>query len=85
MAHRVVVQRDGYETAETTALVETGEERRVDVPLAQRSSVFGRWWSAGTTTQAGKVAMTAKAAAQRSAAGHRSRADRHDLGRAGQA
>lgn len=43
-AHRVVVQRDGYETAETTALVETGEERRVDVPLAQRSSVFGRWW-----------------------------------------
>lgn len=43
-AHRVVVQRDGYETAETTALVETGEERRLDVPLAQRSSVFGRWW-----------------------------------------
>ena len=43
-AHRVLVQRDGYETADTTAVVEIGEERRLDVPLAAKSSVLSRWW-----------------------------------------
>ncbi len=43
-SHKVVVQRDGYEDAESAAVVAAGARHELDVPLVARSSIATRWW-----------------------------------------
>lgn len=43
-AHKVALQRDGYEPAETSVVLSAGERKEVDVPMAQRASVLSKWW-----------------------------------------
>ncbi len=43
-SHRVALQRDGYESAETNVVLGPGERKDVDVPMAQRASILGKWW-----------------------------------------
>jgi hypothetical protein len=43
-SHKIALQRDGYEKAETSAVLAAGEQKVVDVPMAQRASIFGKWW-----------------------------------------
>jgi hypothetical protein len=42
--HTIVVERDGYEQATTTAVVKAGERKRVTIPLERTQPIFGRWW-----------------------------------------
>jgi hypothetical protein len=42
--HTVALQRDGYEAAETNVVLAAGEKKEVDVPMAKRASILGRWW-----------------------------------------
>jgi PEGA domain-containing protein len=42
--HAVLVTSDGYEDASTTAVVEAGATKRVDVPLEETPAVYERWW-----------------------------------------
>jgi hypothetical protein len=43
-SHVLVLQRDGYETAQTNVVVAAGETRRVDVPMAKRAGLLSKWW-----------------------------------------
>lgn len=43
-SHKIALARDGYEKAETSAVIAAGERKEVDVPMAERSSILGRWW-----------------------------------------
>lgn len=43
-SHVIVLQRDGYETAQTNVVVAAGETKRVDVPMAQRAGILSKWW-----------------------------------------
>lgn len=42
--HEVVVRREGYEAATTTAVVRVGETSRLDVPLSAPPGITSRWW-----------------------------------------
>ncbi|HEY8074239.1 MAG TPA: PEGA domain-containing protein [Labilithrix sp.] len=42
--HAIDVQRDGYKTTHTSAVVNAGERREIDVALEQESTLFGKWW-----------------------------------------
>jgi hypothetical protein len=42
--HRVLVRRQGYEEAETTAVILAGRTTRLDVPLDQPPPITARWW-----------------------------------------
>jgi len=56
-SHKIALARDGYEKAETSALVAVGERKEVDVPMVERSSILGRWgfWTAVGVVAAGGV------------------------------
>jgi len=43
-SHKVALQRDGYETAETSVVLAAGEKKEVDVPMAQRAPIYAKWW-----------------------------------------
>jgi hypothetical protein len=43
-SHKITLQREGYEVAETTAIVDTGEDKRIDVPMVARSGILSKWW-----------------------------------------
>ncbi len=43
-AHKIALRRDGYENAETSVVLAAGERKDVDVPMAQRASILGKWW-----------------------------------------
>jgi PEGA domain-containing protein len=42
--HSIRVERSGYETTETSAVVGPGTRKEVDVPLVKGTLVVGRWW-----------------------------------------
>lgn len=42
--HRVLVRREGYDEAETSAVVSVGRTTRLDVPLDAPPPITGRWW-----------------------------------------
>jgi len=42
--HRVVVRRDGYEDAVTSAMVDRGASRTLTVPLEKTRAITSRWW-----------------------------------------
>ena len=43
-SHRIALKRDGYENAETSVVLGPGERKDVEVPMAQRGSILGKWW-----------------------------------------
>ncbi|MDF2692105.1 MAG: uncharacterized protein K0S65_488 [Labilithrix sp.] len=43
-SHKIALQRDGYEKAETSAVLSAGERKVVDVPMAQQASILTKWW-----------------------------------------
>lgn len=43
-SHRVGLSRDGYDPAETSVVLAAGERKQVDVPLAERQTLTGKWW-----------------------------------------
>jgi len=58
--HRISLQRDGYETAETSVVLSAGETKEVNVPMVVRDTVFGKWWfwtGVGVVLAAGGVAL----------------------------
>lgn len=60
--HRIVVRRDGYEVAETSALVGTGEKKTISVPLEKTRPVTAKWWfwtGVGATVVGGTVLTVA--------------------------
>jgi hypothetical protein len=42
--HRVLVRREGYEEAETTAVISAGRTTRLDMRLDQPPPITARWW-----------------------------------------
>jgi len=42
--HRIVVSRDGYDTAETSVVLIAGERKDVDIPMAVHDTVTKKWW-----------------------------------------
>jgi hypothetical protein len=42
--HKIVVERDGYETATTTAVVNAGDRKQISIELKEKTSVLRRWW-----------------------------------------
>lgn len=42
--HQVLVKREGYEEATTSAVVRVGETSRLDVPLRSPPGITSRWW-----------------------------------------
>ncbi len=42
--HEVVVRKEGYDDAETQAVIDVGRTNRLDVPLDQPPAITERWW-----------------------------------------
>ncbi len=42
--HRVILQRDGYDTAETNVVLAAGERKDVSVPMVTRETLTQKWW-----------------------------------------
>jgi hypothetical protein len=42
--HRIVMHKDGYEDASTSAVLSAGEKKDVVVRLESKPTIFGRWW-----------------------------------------
>jgi hypothetical protein len=42
--HRIALQRDGYNTADTSVVLSAGEKREVSVPMTVHETVADRWW-----------------------------------------
>lgn len=60
--HKIVVEREGYETAETTAVVNAGDKKQISIELKEKTSVFKRWWfwaSVGAVVVGGAVVTSA--------------------------
>lgn len=58
--HRITLQRDGYETAETSVVLTAGETKEVRVPMVVRETIAGKWWfwtGIGVVLAAGGVAI----------------------------
>lgn len=61
-SHRVSLQREGYENAETSVVLAAGEKKEVDVPMAQHASIFTKWWfwtAVGVVVTGGVVSVIA--------------------------
>jgi hypothetical protein len=57
--HRIALSRDGYDRAETTVVVAAGEKKEVNVPMAVRETILGKWWfwtAIGVVVVAGGIA-----------------------------
>jgi hypothetical protein len=60
--HKIVVERDGYETAETTAVVNAGDKKQISIELKEKTSLVKRWWfwaSIGAVVVGGAVVTSA--------------------------
>lgn len=60
--HRVLVKRDGYEPAETRALIGAGDKKTISVPLEKTKPITSRWWfwtGVGVTVVGGTVLTVA--------------------------
>jgi hypothetical protein len=42
--HRIAVRKDGFEDAETSAVLGAGDRKQVSVPLSSERSIASRWW-----------------------------------------
>jgi hypothetical protein len=42
--HKILVERDGYETAQTTAVVIAGDKKQISIELKEKTSLVKRWW-----------------------------------------
>ena len=42
--HKIVVDRDGYNAAETTAVVAAGDRKQITIALEQSGSIAKKWW-----------------------------------------
>jgi hypothetical protein len=42
--HKIKVEREGYETAETTVVVNAGDKKQMTVELKEKTSLVKRWW-----------------------------------------
>ncbi|MEZ4260978.1 MAG: PEGA domain-containing protein [Polyangiaceae bacterium] len=43
-SHAIELRRDGYKTAQTSAVLGPGERREIDVPLEAEKGLLSRWW-----------------------------------------
>lgn len=59
-AHRVVVERAGYEPAEVSVVLEAGQRKAIDVGLSTTVPLYQRWWlwTAVGAAVAGGVVLT---------------------------
>ncbi|HLM72422.1 MAG TPA: PEGA domain-containing protein [Polyangiaceae bacterium] len=60
--HKILVERDGYETAETTAVVNAGDKKQISIELKEKTSILKRWWfwaSIGAVVAGGAVVTSA--------------------------
>lgn len=66
--HRVLVRHEGYEEAETSAVVRAGKSSRLDVPLDRPPGITSRWWfwTGVGVVVVGGVALTAALLTERS-------------------
>jgi len=67
--HRGVVRHEGYDEAETFAVVQAGGSSRLDVPLDAPPAITSRWWfwTGVGVVVVGGVALTAALLTERSA------------------
>jgi hypothetical protein len=42
--HKIVVDRDGYESAQTTAVVNAGDRKQITIALEEKGPIFKKWW-----------------------------------------
>jgi hypothetical protein len=42
--HSIRLERSGYETTETSAVLAAGTRKEIDVPLVKRTPIVARWW-----------------------------------------
>jgi len=42
--HKILVERDGYETATTTAVVNAGDKKQISIELKEKTPLLKRWW-----------------------------------------
>ena len=60
--HKILVERDGYETATTTAVVNAGDKKQISIELKEKTSILKRWWfwaSIGAVVAGGAVVTSA--------------------------
>jgi hypothetical protein len=43
-SHVIALERDGYEPARANVVLAAGERKDVDIPMAKRASILGKWW-----------------------------------------
>ena len=43
-SHKILLRRDGYDEAETSAIVPVGERREMTVDLAKKAALTSKWW-----------------------------------------
>ena len=68
--HKVLVKREGFEDNASSAVVRAGERRELDVTLAAKSSIAGKWWfwtAIGVVVVGGAVATALAVTLPRSA------------------
>ncbi len=67
--HRLLLRRDGYYDLATSAVVERGEHRAVDLRLERTPAIYQRWWfwTAIGVAVAGGVALTVALLTERGA------------------
>jgi hypothetical protein len=60
-SHKIVLRRDGYDEAETSAIVPVGERREMTVDLAKKAPITSQWWfwTGVGVVVVGGVALTA--------------------------
>ncbi len=66
--HRISLRRDGYEPAETSIVVIAGESKDVNIPMAVRETILGKWWfwtGIGVVLVAGGIAIFAVATTEK--------------------
>jgi hypothetical protein len=60
--HKILVERDGFETAVTTAIVNAGDKKQISIELKEKTSILKRWWfwaSIGAVVAGGAVVTSA--------------------------
>jgi hypothetical protein len=68
--HRITLTRDGYNPAETSVVVQAGQQKDVDVPLSVHETITKQWWfwtAIGVAVVAGGIATYVAATTEKDA------------------
>jgi hypothetical protein len=42
--HQIQLQKDGFDPVQSSANVDAGEEKHIDLTMTQKSGIIGKWW-----------------------------------------